>query len=165
MVRKATVRVPAQTSSQKQSIWQAVSLQTFYRNVETLSKVTGKNPPQPDVELCKAAALYPYRASLRRRSTAQPGSQRMLRLEDERQLVNDLAFIAASEEGVGAVSAAYVEEKVQSKELVVHLAANEGVPEDVEVAIKDILSSLEQASGGGGGSKSVPHPVHPSVNA
>lgn len=148
---KAVEKLPARTAARQQSIWQGVSEQTFYRNVQILSE-KNPNPPCPDDVFRMAEIWHPVKKSSTSRPIRESDAERLLSIEDEGQLANDIAFIAASEEGVAAVSAACVEEKTQTGELIVHLAANEGVSATVQNAVAGIARALQQASSDRAGS-------------
>src|ERR1700761_5067576 len=61
---------------------------------------------------------------------------------EEATLANDFAFIASRGLEPGSVTAVAIEAKNDQPGIVVRLAANKGVQEDVERFMKDILSLL-----------------------
>lgn len=74
------------------------------------------------------------------RGHTHPGHQ--LPLGVEQRIADDLAFIAAAEEGVEAVAAASLEELVDGKGLRVRLAMNAGVPMKTREVLRSMFDTL-----------------------
>ncbi|ETN44217.1 uncharacterized protein HMPREF1541_10768 [Cyphellophora europaea CBS 101466] len=88
-------------------------------------------------------------------------SEHRLPLAIEKRLSNDLAYIAAAQEGVHSVTAACIEENNGGDDigtemtLTLRLAANGGIPETVRSALEEIWRTAQTGAGPGGRSKAV----------
>ena len=119
--------LPPDTAAQGKSIWDTVCRAEFDRDVVSLKR-------QNDVP--GTAHIY----ELNDNSTASgPFS-----LAIERQVADDIAFIAAFREGVTSVTAATLELKEEGLRIV--LAANEGVEDIVKEVLEKILRALEDCA-------------------
>jgi hypothetical protein len=67
-----------------------------------------------------------------------------LRLRDELQLANHIAFLAHSQEGAGAISGACVEEVRDG--LIIRLASNQTPSKDTVSKVRDILNTLSRGA-------------------
>ncbi len=128
---------PVDTARKGASIWDVVGQKTFGDNVNELTKLPNSVPKDPRV--------YTKVDWFGRGN--QEGSH-TFPFEVERQLADDVAFIAASEEGARRVSAVIIEEG-NGAGLTVRLAANEGVPEAVSTSLKEIFAVLQQCANEG----------------
>ena len=122
------MRTP-KTAEEDKSIWKAVSEQTFYKKVDELEK-----------------QHVDYVEHYFRPPTDSPISPDLLPFEEERQLADDFAFIAACEFGVPFITAATIEVLPGLSGLTVRLAANEGVADRVVTAFEAIFASLMQCA-------------------
>lgn len=130
-------KLPVQTSSPAQSIWRDVDQNRFRMKVVELEKASQEVPRDPKV----------YRESDWLRSSVREGeNRRVLPFGVEQQLADDLAFIAATEEGVDAVSAVGLEEAAERDGIVIRLAANEGIRENVQETFETIFGLLKQCA-------------------
>jgi hypothetical protein len=130
---------PVQTASPAQSIWRDVDQNTFRVNVVDLERASKEVPRDPKV----------YReADWLSRSVAPGGNCQVLPFGVEQQLADDLAFIAAADEGVNAASAVRLEEAAEQGGVVVRLAANEGIRENVQETLETIFGLLKQCASG-----------------
>lgn len=119
--------LPPDTATQGKSIWDEVCRAEFDRDVVSLRH-------QNDVP--GTARIY----ELNDNSTASgPFS-----LAIERQVADDVAFVAAFREGVTAVTAVTLELKEEG--LRVMLAANEGVEDIVKEALEKVFRALEDCA-------------------
>lgn len=80
----------------------------------------------------------------------QTSFPRQLTMERERDLVDTLAFIAASSHDSDKVIAVCVEEQQDGKSVMVRIAANSGEMQPRKEALKRILSTLEHVALQGG---------------
>ena len=126
-----------QTASANQSIWRDVKLDTFRRHVVTLQQASNKIPNDPQE--------YSARSWLARRTNASE-SNYVLSIDAEQRLADDLAFIAAAEEGVKTISAITLEQHVGGAGLTVRLATNETIPESVPSAFRAFFELLTRCA-------------------
>ena len=118
------------TASPSRSIWSTVDQTTFTGHVERLCK-SGRVPsPWTDEE-----SNWPEDT---------PDSR--LPFKVERQLVDDLAFIAANEYRSDCVAAAAIEPPVGSQKSLVRLAANNGVSPVVKNAFSGVFTALRKCA-------------------
>ena len=129
--------LPVQTASVNQSIWQAVNLDSFRRHVVALQQASNKIPSDPQE--------YSARSWLARRTNASE-SNYVLSIDAEQRLADDLAFIAAAEEGVKTISAVTLEQHVGGAGLTVRLAANETIPERVPSTFRALFELLSRCA-------------------
>lgn len=123
--------LPPNTASPGRSIWDRVGRETFESHVDAFQRT--KYVPDPHV--------------LSEGDWPKPRDQDVLPFSVEKQLADDIAFIAACEYGVAHVTAAAVQpSKKEPCGLVVRLAANEGICDRVKYAMEELLSSLEQCA-------------------
>jgi hypothetical protein len=128
---------PVQTSPPTQSIWREVDQDNFRKKMVELEIASKEVPRDPKV----------YREADWLRPGVRPGEDtHVLPFGVEQQLADDLAFIAAAEEGVNAVSAVGLEEATEHGGIVVRLAANEWIRENVQETLKTIFGLLEQCA-------------------
>ena len=124
-----------QTAPIGRSIWHTVTQDTFVTNVHKLLVASGTIPDDPKT--------YPEE-SWRPPQVAGRRLNYVLPFGAEHQLADDLAFLAAAQEGADAVSAATICKDVGGHGYTVRLAANDGVPVAVASALREILSKLQE---------------------
>lgn len=111
------------------SLWTARLRQDFHQALETLHAET--KTPSPEVS---------YDESL-----IGTGSKNYtLRMRDELQLANHIAFLAHSQEGVEAISGACVEEVGDG--LTIRLASNHTPTPDTVSELRNILSTMSKGA-------------------
>ena len=119
-------------SSTPDTIWTLVPEDQFVQTVQEVLNLSGKVPG--DVHVYDSI----------RSQAGQEGYQ--LPWGVEYQLAQDLAFIAAHEEGVHSVSAATVEETATQQGLTFNIASNSGIGATVRDTFRGIGNLLEQCS-------------------
>lgn len=127
-------RLDADTATPDQSVWRPLSQKKFLQNVVDLHRASNKISSNPKVH-----ARIEWPAARIRNDSADY----VLPFETEQRVADDLAFIAAAEEGVKAISAVGLEQTLGTHSLVVRLAVNETIPQDVPDTfekISDLLS-------------------------
>ena len=129
--------LPVRTASAKDSIWRDTSIDTFRRNVVGLQHASNKVPSDPKDH---SASLW-----LAQRTNAVD-SVHSLPLEVEQRVADDLAFIAAAEEGVKSVSAVSLEQHIGDAGLTIRLAANEIIPKDVPGIFRQLFDLMAQCA-------------------
>ena len=129
--------LPVQTASAKQSIWWDVKLDPFRRHVIALQQASNKVPSDPQD--------YSARSWLARRTNASELNY-VLSIDAEQRLADDLAFIAAAEEGVKTISAVTLEQDVEGVDLTVRLTANETIPKLVPSTFKNLFEQLAKCA-------------------
>ena len=129
--------LPVRTASANQSIWRGTNFDTFRRNVVTLQHASNKVPSDPEDH---SASLF-----LARRTNAI-NSIHLLPFHVEQRVADDLAFIAAAEEGVKSVSAVALEQHVGAAGLTIRLAANETIPENVPSIFRRMFDLMSQCA-------------------
>ena len=123
------MKSPAKASAQR-SIWSFVGLQTFYNSLDQLQKLFA----------VPTEIIHPPRED------SKNTVRRTLPFEQEVQLADDFAFLAAYDHGAEYVTTATVELQEDLSGLVVVLAANEGVSDSVLNAFNAILTVLESCA-------------------
>ena len=129
--------LPVQTNSAKQSIWRRTSLDTFRAHVVELQNASNRVPSDPEDN---SARLW-----LAQRTNAV-NSVRSLPFEVEQRVADDLAFIAAAEEGVKSVSAVTLEQHVGEAGVTIRLAANKTIPKDVPGIFRQLFDLMSQCA-------------------
>lgn len=124
------VRLPVGTASAKQSIWLGLGENQFRTHVVGLESASNEVPGDPKVH-----SLQDWE-----RGHAHPGHRLPLRVEQ--RIADDIAFIAAAEEGVAAVAAASLEELVDGQGLRFRLAMNAGVPTKTREVLRLVFDTL-----------------------
>lgn len=130
-------KLPVQSASRSQSVWKDIDEYEFRRNIIELEKVSKEVPRDP-----KVYTLDNWLA----RGTRSVDMEHILPFHVEQQLADDLAFIAASQEGVKAVSAVGIEELDKHSGLIVRLAANDVIPDDVPTTFESMFRILKQCA-------------------
>ena len=129
--------LPVRTASAKESIWRDTNIDTFRRNIVSLQHASNKVPSDPEDH---SASLW-----LAQR-TNTVNSIRVLPFDVEQRVADDLAFIAAAEEGVKSVSAVALEEHVGEAGLTIRLAANEIIPNGVPSTYRRLFDLMGQCA-------------------
>lgn len=128
--------LPVQTASAKQSIWHGQGLANFRKHVVALQRVSNKIPADPQE----------HSANLWISQTSTTEARNVLPFDVEQRIADDLAFIAAAEEGVKAISAVALEAHVSGHGLIVRLAANQVIPNTVPGAFGHIFELLSRCA-------------------
>lgn len=126
-----------QTAPKGQSIWHTVKQDTFVNNVHNLllaSNAIAGDPKTYQEETWRQPQL------------AGQALNYILPFRVEHQFADDLAFLAAAQEGAGGVSAATISEDIGGHGCTVKLTANEGVPAAVASAFREMLSKLQKCA-------------------
>ncbi len=113
-------------------LWTPNLERDFHRAVETLHEIT----ENPTVE-----------ASYCQPSTEADSENYVFRLRDELQLINHIAFLAHSQEGVKSISGACAEEVRGG--LIIRLASNHTPSPDTVSGLRKILSTVSGGAGQG----------------
>lgn len=111
------------------SLWTPELRRDFHEAVETLYAITANPSEEKD-----------YRGLL----PDKPSTKYALRLKDELQLADHVAFLAHSQEGVHAISAACVEEGDNG--LVIRLASNSTPSANTVLGLTKILNTLSNGA-------------------
>lgn len=130
-------RLAANTARNDQSIWQGVDRDTFRRHIVGLQQASNEVPSDP--------VVYSASEWLATHGTGN-GLGHSLPIDVEQRLADDLAFIAAAEEGPKEVSAVALEEHINPPGLLILLAANEKFPNGVEDMLKACFRLLSQCA-------------------
>lgn len=108
-------QLPVDTASQGNSVWQEVGWDPFRKHVVNLQRASHEVPGDPRVH-----SATEWQA----KHADDIDIKRFLPFDVEQRLADDIAFLAAAEEGPKEVSAVALEEQTQCQGLVVRLAAN-----------------------------------------
>lgn len=123
--------LPPNTAEPGRSVWDSIGRKKFEERLDTLRR----------------ANFTPASRILLEKDWPKQRPQDVFPFATERQLCDDLSFIAACEYGVGYVTAATAEVvKDDSEGLRLRLAANKGVDNHVVEEIKKILRSLQRCA-------------------
>ncbi len=146
------VRLPVSTASAEQSIWLGLGENQFRTHVVGLESASNEVPGDP-----KDHSLQDWE-----RSHAHP--DHLLPLGIEQRIADDVAFIAAAEEGVAAVAAASLEELVDGQGLRFRLAMNAGVPMKTREVLRLIFDTLATCASRRKYQSSLQHETQPTDN-
>ena len=125
-------RLESRTASPENSIWRDLPEDTFRQHLVQLEKRTNAVPVDPQL------FTSPDNASVK---------DHTLPLRIEQQLADDLAFLAAIEEGAQSVAAVCVEEHVQTAGLTVRFAALDlALGGEVKMALQHIVEAISSSS-------------------
>ena len=124
---------PLRTAKQTRSIWKGLSEDAFRQTVIALSRVTNGVPVD---------SKRWWSTSMSSQSLPTSIECRLLSSQTEQRLADDFAFISAAQEGVESVAAVCIEEIREPMGLVIRVAANEGIREEIRNALKEICDSL-----------------------
>lgn len=131
-------KLPVDTASQSNSIWREVGWDTFRKHMVSLQRATNEVPGDPKVH--SASEWQAEHAD-------NVAIKRLLPFSVEQRLADDIAFVAAAEEGPMEVSAVVLEEQTQREGLVVRLAANGLIPRGVRDTLIAMFSLLNKCAG------------------
>jgi len=128
--------LPVRTASSRESIWRDLPQVSFRRSVTSLRNVTHV-PGDPQIHSEHAwSSANPTKAN-------EPYK---LPLDQERRLANDLAYIAAIQKDVFTISAAALEEALDSRSIIIRLASNEAIQPEVAEHFESILNLLQRCA-------------------
>ncbi|KAL6719933.1 hypothetical protein ACLMJK_001854 [Lecanora helva] len=122
-------KLPVNTARPDDSVWRYINQENFRKRIHDLKR---KNdvPGVPEAHDCQAWQ--------RERSSTHERRDKLLPIEIEEQIANDIAYVAAAQKDVKSVSAAALEEVNNAGGLIVRLTANEAI----EVVVLDTLRSI-----------------------
>ena len=126
-------RQDVNTATLGQSIWQPLSQKKFLQNVVDLHQISKKVPGNPKIH---------SRTEWSAERIRYDSVDYILPFSVEQRLADDLAFIAAAEEGVKAISAVGLEQNVETHSLIVRLAANDTIPQDLPATFESMFDLL-----------------------
>lgn len=129
--------LPVNTASKAQSVWRKLDQDSFRKHIVDLQRVSKEVPADPLVHSLKA-----WQAN----HAVKKHQCHLLSLEAEQQIADDLAFIAAAEEGAKEVSAVVLEETAKQSGLIFRLAANGPVSNTVIHTLKAMLNLLHRCA-------------------
>lgn len=133
-----TEKLPVDTASQKNSIWRQVGWDAFRKHIVSLQRATNEVPGDPKVH--SASEWQAEHAD-------DVGIKRLLPFSVEQRLADDIAFVAAAEEGPMEVSAVVLEEQTHHEGLCVRLAANGLIPCGVRDTLRAMFDLLDKCAG------------------
>ena len=129
--------LPVQTASKDQSIWLGIGLDTFRRHVVALELASHRMPSDPED--------HSVRLWLAHRPDASD-SNYVLPFEVEQRVADDLAFLAAAEEGVKSVSAVALEQCGLTASLTIRLVANDTIPKSVPGIFRQLFDIMSRCA-------------------
>lgn len=103
------------------------------QHIVALERASGEMPNDPKVH---SLQLW------QKRHPQSHGPKHTLPIEIEQRIADDIAFVAASEDDVKAVSAVGVEERADQSGLVVRLAVNDRAPPKTAETLRTIFDEL-----------------------
>ena len=130
-------KLAVDTASFGNSIWRKVGWDTFRHHIVALQRASNEVPSDPLVH-----SATQWQAAHRKSNN----DTRMLPFDVEQRLADDIAFLAAAEEGPKEVSAVALEEQYEPGALIIRLAANQSVPRGVEDTLRAMFVLLSQCS-------------------
>ena len=130
-------KLAVDTASFGNSIWRKVGWNTFRHHIVALQRASNEVPSDPLVH-----SASQWQAAHRKSND----DARTLPFDVEQRLADDIAFLAAAEEGAKEVSAVALEEQDEPGGLIVRLAANQSVPRGVEDTLRAMFDLLSQCS-------------------
>ena len=130
-------KLAVDTASFGNSIWRKVGWNSFRHHILTLQRASNEVPSDP---LVHSAAQW---QAAHRESN---DDARTLPFDVEQRLADDIAFLAAAEEGPKEVSAVVLEEQYGAGGLIIRLAANQSVPRGVEDTLRGMFDLLSRCS-------------------
>lgn len=122
------------TASAQGSVWRGLKQKKFRQNIAALHQASNEVPASPKVHRREEWSLHNDDISY------------VLPFDVEGRLADDLAFLAAAEEGTKAVAAVGLEQRIEHPGLIIRLAANEKVPEHVPNAFRNVSDSLSSCA-------------------
>ena len=130
-------RLPVKTASRKDSIWRDLHQDTFRRHIVDLQLASNEVPADP---------IEHSANEWKAKHCSGRSKERVLLFEAEQQIADDIAFVAAVQEGHKEISAVTLEEQTEPCGLTIRLAANEGLSRDVKDALSAIFDLLNQCA-------------------
>ena len=130
-------KLAVDTASVGNSIWREVGWNAFRNHVVTLQRASNEVPSDPLVH-----SATQWQAAHRESND----DARTLPFDVEQRLADDIAFLAAAEEGPKEVSAVVLEEQYEPGGLIIRLAANQSIPRGVEDTLRAMFDLLSQCS-------------------
>lgn len=130
-------RLPLSTASKEQSIWRDTDQDVLRRNIVNLQKASNQVPADPLVHSAQR-----WLASRRKDVTRQY----LLPFEIEQRIADDLAFVAAAQEGHKDISAVSLEEALEPQRLIIRLAANEWCSQKVKETLNAMFKLLSRCA-------------------
>ena len=130
-------KLAVDTASFGNSIWRNVRWNTFRTHIVALQRASNEVPSDPLVH-----SATQWQAAHRESSD----DARTLPFDVEQRLADDIAFLAAAEEGPKEVSAVVLEEQHEPRGLIIRLATNQSVPRGVEDTLRAMFDLLNQCS-------------------
>ena len=130
-------KLAVDTASFGNSIWRKVGWNTFRNHIVALQRASNEIPSDP---LVHSATQW---------QAAHGDSHddaRTIPFHVEQRLADDIAFLAAAEEGPKEIAAVVLEEQSESGGLIIRLAVNESVPRGVEDTLRAMFDLLSQCS-------------------
>jgi hypothetical protein len=119
------------------SIWNGVNRQEFELSVANLQQIAPSQRP------LSGGILIQSQIDARSASHSQNHS---LPLSVEKQICDDIAFLAARESSEGGVTATTLQESEHNNSTTMNLTATEGISDEARVAIIEVLRLLEQCA-------------------
>ncbi len=133
--------LPVDTALQPDSIWAGLTQDEFRRNVVALQRASNEVPGDPKIH---------SRNEWSNPEIWQDDPKRVLPFSIEQRLADDFAFLAAAEEGVKSVSAVGLEQDIERHGMVVRLAANDTIAQDVLRTFELMFDLLVKCAGQSG---------------
>ncbi len=130
-------RLDAHTATLDQSVWRPLSQKKFLQNVVDLHRASNKIPSHPKVH-----TRIEWPAARIQNDIADY----VLPFKTEPRLADDLAFIAAAEEGLRAISAVGLKQTLGTHGLLVCLPANETITQDVPHTFEKMFDLLSRCA-------------------
>lgn len=130
-------RLPVSTASPEQSVWSNVGQDRFREHLVNLMRASKEVPADPAVHSPIEWQINHSRNGMQ---------DHLLPFEVEQCIADDLAFIAAAEEGHKEISAVGLEEIGDGDGLTVRIAANEGVSQRVRCLLTTVFDLLSECA-------------------
>lgn len=130
-------KLAVDTASHNNSIWRDVGWDTFRKHIVTLQRASNEVPTDPKVH-----SAIQWQAE----HADDIDIKRLLPFDVEQRLADDIAFLAAAEEGPLEISAVALEEQKQQEGLVVRLAANGWIPCGVRDTLRAMFNLLNKCA-------------------
>ena len=130
-------KLAVDTATLGNSIWRKIGWNTFRHHIVALQRASNEVPSDPVVH-----SAAQWQAAHRESND----DARTLPFDVEQRLADDIAFLAAAEEGPKEISAVVLEEQYEPGGLIIRLAANESVPRGVEDTLRAMFDLLSQCS-------------------
>lgn len=125
------------TASPENSIWRDLDHVSFRRHMIAFQQASKEVPSDPEVH---------SRREWENPRVCTDDPSHTIPFDVEQRLADDLAFLAAAEAGGNSVSAVGLEQSIDPVGLVVRLAANEGITQDVYKTFESIFGLLRRCA-------------------